>query len=496
MTVLAPNAAGLQRFRNLVERELGLRFDDAGLQNLQRALVRRLGTRHQACDEYLDQFAADPDQEILALTADLTVGETYFLRHVEQFQALTRTALPDLLQTPGRTGPLRLLSAGCSTGEETYSLAIALRESGIGADASILGVDANPVSLAKARTGRYTDWSLRSVPMVTRQRWFAAKGEAVVLDPTIRAAVRFEHHNIAQDDPALWQPAAFDVIFCRNVIMYFTPEVMAEVVGRISSSLIPGGYLFLGSAETVRGLSDDFEVQESHGTFYYRRRGGVNQSMCRSVPRSLGVAPSPAAAPSPGPVAVPNLVASRLGSAPVPVAAPTDVAEPESGQSLAAVLELLRRERFADALAAMDELDSVASDPELLLLRAALLTHSGHLPAAERACHQLLEIDVRSAGAHVLLAMCREGEQDLPAAVDHCRTAITFDPDFAMPHVHLGRMARRMGDRGTAQRQYAQSTRLLPAETGLRILLFGGGFDREALIAQCRTQAAAVREER
>jgi chemotaxis protein methyltransferase CheR len=189
-------------------------------------------------------------------------------------------------------------------------------------------------------------------------------------------------------------------------------------------------------------------------------------------------------------------VVPRPGPALVPVAAPTDVAEPEPEQSLAAVLELLRRERFADALAAMDELDSVASDPELLLLRAALLTHSGHLPAAERACRQLLEIDVRSAGAHVLLAMCREGEQDLPAAVVHCRTAITFDPDFAMPHVHLGRMARRMGDRGTAQRQYAQSTRLLPAETGLRILLFGGGFDREALIAQCRTQAAAVREER
>ncbi|HST83801.1 MAG TPA: CheR family methyltransferase [Kineosporiaceae bacterium] len=502
MTVLAPSTAGLLRFRSLVERELGLRFDDAGMQNLERALVRRLGVKRQACDEYLDRLDADPNQEILALSADLTVGETYFLRHIEQFQALTRTALPDLLRTPGRTSPLRLLSAGCSTGEETYSLAIALRESGIGPDAAILGVDANPVSLAKARTGRYTDWSLRSVPLATQQRWFTTKGAVVVLDPAIRSAVHFERRNIAQNDPALWQPASFDVIFCRNVIMYFTPEVMAEVVGRISSSLIPGGYLFLGSAETVRGLSDDFEIRESHGTFYYRRLGGANQPASPSGARSIGAvlspSPSPEATLSPGRVLAANpVVTPRPVLSVRPVPAPMPVAEPVSAENLLPVMDLLRRERFADALVAMDELTgSVDSDPELLLLRAALLTHSGHLPAAERACRRLLEIDARSAGAHVLLAMCREGEQDLPAAVEHCRTAITFDPDFAMPHVHLGRLARRMGDRGTAQRQYTQSTRLLPTETGHRILLFGGGFDREALIAQCRTQAAAVREER
>ncbi len=139
----------------------------------------------------------------------------------------------------------------------------------------------------------------------------------------------------------------------------------------------------------------------------------------------------------------------------------------------------------------MDEISGSAdTDPEAMLLRAALLTHSGSLPAAERTCHRLLEIDTRSAGAHVLLAMCREEEQDLPAAVDHCRTAITFDPEFAMPHVHLGRLARRLGDLGTARRQYAQSARLLPSETNRRILLFGGGFDREALISLCRTQSA------
>jgi chemotaxis protein methyltransferase CheR len=462
MSVVAPSAADLEWFRTLVERELGLRFDDGALLSLERVLMRRLAAQRQHSGDYLRRLDASPGREITALTQELTVGETYFLRHVEQFRALTETVLPDLLRSSARSGPLRLLSAGCSTGEEAYSMAIALRESGIGPDASILGVDVNPTALARARSGRYTGWSLRSVPESTRRRWFTTAGDDVVLAPQVRAAVRFEQRNVALADPGLWQPEAFDVVFCRNVIMYFTPEVMTEVVGRIARCLVPGGYLFLGSAETLRGLSTEFELRESQGAFYYRRAG------------RLPAAPVP----------------------PVPAQASRPRPEPVPAESLDLVLDLLRRERFADALTAMDELTGRSDDdPEVLLLRAALLTHSGSLPAAERACRRLLAVDARSAGAHVLLAMCREGEQDLPAAADHCRTAITLDPDFAMPHVHLGRLARRMGDHGTARRQFAQSARLLPAETARRILLFGGGFDREALISLCRSQGAAARQE-
>src|SRR5690242_19004570 len=158
MTALTLGAEDLGRFRSLLERELGLRLDDRGLPDLERTLLRRLSARRQPCAEYLDRLDVDPNPEILVLTADLTVGETYFLRHVEQFRALTQTALPEMLRTTGRTGPLRLLSAGCSTGEEAYSLAIALRESGIGPDASIVGVDVNPESLNRARSGHYTTW--------------------------------------------------------------------------------------------------------------------------------------------------------------------------------------------------------------------------------------------------------------------------------------------------------------------------------------------------
>jgi chemotaxis protein methyltransferase CheR len=471
MVVTAPAPADLERFRVLVENNLGLRFDDNG-ERLRRTLAHQLAVHDLDCEAYLALLteATTSGTEVAALAAKVTVGETYFLRHVEQFQALTGTVLPELLRTT-RSGPVRLLSAGCSTGEEAYSLAISLRENAVSAPVSILGVDVNPVSIARARTGVYNDWSLRSVPEDVRRRWFIGTGPDLLLHPEIHAAVRFERRNFAEDDQALWQPGSFDVVFCRNVIMYFTPEVMARIVARIASSLVPGGYLFLGSAETLRGLSTEFTLCESHGTFYYQRGG------------------APAARTSVAePVLVPALARSAPASRPVPAGVP---------EHLGPVLELLGRERFAEALTVMDGLPPpVGADPEALLLRAALLTHSGRFSAAEQACRRLLDVDARSAGAHVLLAMCREEEQDLPAAAAHCRMAITYDPAFAMPHVHLGRLAVRMGDRGTARRQYATSVRLLPAETGRRILIFGGGFDREALISLCQAQSTAAGEDR
>jgi chemotaxis protein methyltransferase CheR len=472
----SPSTADLDRFRGLIERHLGLRFDqNNGTQQLTKALRIRLQANHQACEPYLEQLKNGPSTELAALGTELTVGETYFLRHVEQFQALAERAVPERLGIPGRTGELRVLSAGCSSGEETYSLAIVLREAGLAASATILGVDVNPAALAKAREALYTTWSLRSVPDSIRRRWFTAEGDDVRLDPSIRSQVRFERHNLAVEDPVLWQPESFDVVFCRNVLMYFAPDVMAAAVGRIARSLAPGGFLFLGSAETLRGISPDFELCESHGTFYYRRKPVILDDGFRAVvsrPVDLHTAPDLGVLPD-------------LGGAP----------------DLRMVLELLGMERFAEALIALDDVTPAASeDPQLLLLRAALLTHTGDYPAAAAGCRRLLERrelrgdrggDLR-AEAHLLLATGSEFEADLPAAIGHYRTAISCDPRFAMAHMQLGRLALRTGDRLTAGREYAASTRLLPDEADRRILLFGGGFDRESLISLGRTLCAAT----
>jgi chemotaxis protein methyltransferase CheR len=158
---------------------------------------------------------------------------------------------------------------------------------------------------------------------------------------------------------------------------------------------------------------------------------------------------------------------------------------------LAGALELVRRERFADALAVIERWPVAGRDAEVRLLRALLLAHGGQLVAAEAACQELLATEPRSAGAHCALALCREAAGDRRAADEHDRTAAFLDPTFAMPRLRLGMSARRAGDAMAARRELGHALVLLARESPSRLLLFGGGFDRDALIALCRAELVA-----
>jgi chemotaxis protein methyltransferase CheR len=161
---------------------------------------------------------------------------------------------------------------------------------------------------------------------------------------------------------------------------------------------------------------------------------------------------------------------------------------------LSLALELLAHERFAEALAVLTSMpDSAARDADAVLLRAALHTHCGQLSAAESACAELLALDGLNCGAHYLRALCLERQGDTRAAIEHSQIASYLDPSFAMPHLHLGLMARRTGDRESAQRELTQASLLLHREEPSRLLLFGGGFSREGLVALCHSELSRLR---
>jgi chemotaxis protein methyltransferase CheR len=486
----------IERFRNAVSQRIGLHFDDAKLDYLRAVFQRRVEKCGRGSTAYLWELEYElPDSEISALARELTVGETYFFRNHEQFEALAEIALPERLRTPGRQRALRLLSAGCSSGEEAYSMAIVARETI--ADPSckvfISAVDLNPAALEKARRARYSAWALRETRQDIQSKWFAADGREMVLDESIRATVEFAKANLASDDPALWQPSAYDAIFCRNVLMYFAPKQMRAAVARIARSLAPGGYLFLGHAETLRGVSEEFDLRSSHNTFYYQLKRGGHASGAEIIRLPEREATYIASAPTPA--TEPNgawFDTIRAASERVAALLPAPQAERQSAQQSrqpfdpAPTLKLLREERFAEALNHFrDQSGAVKLNAEMLLLETALLLHSGQIAAAEAAAAGLLLLDRGNAGAHYLLALCREHAGDHGRAVEHHRTAATLDPSFAMPRLHLGLLARRRGDRETARRELAQARVLLAAEDNARILLFGGGFSRESLAALC-----------
>jgi len=447
---------------------------------------------------YLSRLEVEPAREELScLARELTVPETYFFRNPDQYRALEEVVLPERLAAHTADRRLRILSLGCASGEEAYSLAMLVHDRLGDAhfDVSIVGADVNPAVIEKARQGRFSEWALRETSEAARRRWFRAEGRHFVLNEPLRASVRFEEYNLVEDDPRLWQPGTADIVFCRNVIMYFTPEQAQRTVRRIARALGTGGYLFLGHAETLRGISNDFHLRHTHGTFYYQRKEDVAQ-VAQALARAWGSRSAPGAALAEVAADATSWI-DAIRRASERVAALTEPRQversgrsqailPEPAWDLGLVLELLRKERFAEALAIVDALPAESGrDADVLLLRGVLLTHGGQFTKAEDACRRLLEVDELSAGAHYLLALCREAAGDRATAAYHDQVAAYLDPGFAMPRLHLGLLARRAGEPAAARRELGQALVLLQREDASRVLLFGGGFGREALVTLC-----------
>lgn len=501
----AIDGKALRRFRDIIARRLGMACDDAPQDHLTRTLGERLRAAGGIdADRYLDHLDdAPPHQpELRSLAEGLTVTETYFFRHLDQITAFGEVALPERARARAGLRRLRILSAGCSSGEEPYTLAMevaARLPPAAGWDIAITGVDISDPQIARARRGVYSEWALRATPDEVRAHHFHGEGRDFRLDDRIRAAVAFENRNLMDPDPEFWADGRFDIIFCRNVLMYFTAPAMHAVVGRLARALAPGGFLFLGSAETLRGVGDDFQLCHSHDTFYYRRHP-VDQPAAAAVPppprRSRSEeAPAPDAPSWHGEIAkasdriaalLDGLTAAKATEEPGPA---LDAPVADAAPGLQAIRTLLHRERYQDAMRALSRLPAAAAnDPDTQLLLAVVLTQQSDITVAERVCRHLLSLDDRNAGAHYLMALCADQGGDHAAAWEHDRAAASLDPGFAMPHVHMGRLAKADRRFDAAERAFRHAHALLEREEVSRILLFGGGFNREALLRLCRAE--------
>lgn len=500
-----PRASEVERFRSLVANRLGLQFTDTKLGFLGEVLARRLSATRRRVEDYFGAISMDGvDDELTEIARELTVPETYFFRNIDQFHALVQQVVPDRVKARGSKQCLRVLSAGCASGEEAYTIEMVLRDAlPPGWSREVLAVDINPVVLNRARRGHYSKWSLRETPENMQQRWFTREDREVVLDERVRTGVKFEQRNLVADNFDLWEDSFYDVIFCRNVTMYFTPESTRALITRMSRALKPGGYLFLGHAETLRGISEDFQVCQSNGTFYYQRTDRADESghdqSSRAVTEYHAVSALESLVDSEGAwVEVIRMASERVASLVAghqPFVGKGNVWEPlpDRPWKLDQAFELLGEERFVEALEVVDALPAGShDDAEALLLRAVLLLHSGFFGRAEMACQRLLEREERLDGAHYVLALCREEAGDLAGAIAHDQLAAKINPDFAMPHLHLGLLARREGDLVRMQVAFSEALALLEHCEEATLLLYGGGFHRDTLIALCRAQLPAV----
>ena len=250
-------------------------------------LARRIGRRLSGfgfhnCAPYLE-LLHDPHRgpsEMDALIAEVTIGESYFFRHAEHFDALRELVLPDLIDRNARHRRLRIWCAGCADGAEPYSLSILLRRELAhllpGWQVSILGTDINRQYLTIAREGRYEEWSLRATSNELRRACFEQEGKRWTIAPEYKTGVSFQFHNLVENPfpPQLDDLSAFDLIICRNVMIYFGSELMQRLVRQFHDCLAPGSWLLVGPSEPNMTCFTAFRPVNAPGVTLYQKPAG------------------------------------------------------------------------------------------------------------------------------------------------------------------------------------------------------------------------------
>ena len=272
---VALNAEEFVRVRDLLSARAGLVFDESRRDSLSYSLAERLrSTGSASLEAYLDVVSRGGD-ELQALLNEVTIQETHFFRNPPQFRALRQHVLPQLIKKAA-TGDrrIRVWSAGCSTGEEPYSVAMLLRELLPLTDAwdiKVIATDISTRALDAARSARYGERAVAVAPVDDVARWFTREGSDYVVRPEVRELVEFRHHNLVSDPPPIAPGEELDLILCRNVTIYFGKETTRLLVARFHESLADGGYLFIGHSETLWQVNDQFRLITLGDAFVYRR---------------------------------------------------------------------------------------------------------------------------------------------------------------------------------------------------------------------------------
>jgi chemotaxis protein methyltransferase CheR len=210
-----------------------------------------------------------PEDLLCDITEAMTTNESLFFRDMKPFEQLRSLVIPQLVEKRAAQRTLRIWSAAASSGQEPYSIGILLKEMGAlleGWDIQILATDISADMLNRARAGLYTQFEVqRGLPIATLVKYFKQVGEKWRLDANIRSMVKFKEFNLLDDTAVLGQ---FDIVFCRNVLIYFDQQTKSEVLSRISSVMPSDGVLYLGGAETVLGITDKFVPITGHRGMY------------------------------------------------------------------------------------------------------------------------------------------------------------------------------------------------------------------------------------
>jgi len=357
-----------------------------------------------------ERVAANPEA-LDEIIKELAVGETYFFREPSHFEFVRRRFLPELFEGRGEEHVVRAWSAGCSTGEEPYSLAILFEDQGIAGRSKILASDVSRPAIEMARLGTYRSWSLRGEGAAQARPFLTFHDARWHLDERIKERVEFRLLNLVADPfpshvSGVWE---MDLIFCRNVLIYFSRETIGHVAKKLAESLAPGGVLVTGPSDPLLANLAPLEAfMAKEGVFYRRRELAMAAVATNLRPHTLPC--TPAIVESPGRVVEPAPRASEKGKA-------------TEAMMVRDVRELGNLDVEEAAVACEKALALYPLSTELRYLHAHLLLSLGQTQEAEREARRVLYLDRTLAVGHALLGTILKRRGDLEAARRSFRNA-------------------------------------------------------------------------
>ena len=472
----------LNGFKDYLAECSGLHFSRHNQRILERGLLRRIqALKMDSPQSYFRFLGANPVEnydEINKLLGLLTVGETSFFRYRTHREALLRNVIPELIARNRSSRRLRFWSAGCSTGEEPYSLAILLCENFAELatwDVQILATDINKRALRLARQGVYGDRALRLMEKFLQEKYFQKQGVHYLISPQVRRMVRFEYLNL-QTDVFPTGPnavAELDLLLCRNVLIYFEIETIRQIVARFARVLKSGGYLFLGHSETMQNISDCFQRQHQQSAFYYQLKDVTPEPLPAVVPEVKRAA-----------------VAEPAGRA---IKAPPPQVIEDAGRCYQAAMAAFDQEKFSEADRLLDSLLAAhPNNPDYLVAKGLLLANQGHYDDARLQCARAIKENDLLPEAYLLRGLILDMEGKLDRALVEYQKVLWLDPLFIMAYYLSAKVYGRLGRPDQLRRALRNTLRCLEQSPNQGVVPFSGGLSRAVFLQVARQELAAA----
>ena len=432
-----------------------------------------------ALEIWLKQVAWN-SKELEILTSHLTVGETYFFRDKEVLEVFRNQIVPEILrERSGKNQYIRIWSAGCCTGEEPYTLAMLLRESITDFNnwiVSILGTDINPDFLKKAQKGVYTNWSFRETSVSMKNRFFSRKGNVWHLDPEIMRMVKFAMLNLADGNypSAVTHTQGLDVIFCRNVLMYFTPEQIRMVGKRFYQSLSPNGWLVTTAVELNDDYFEDFNpVRINDCTVYRKMPKPIRKHPVHglSLPMKANAA-APPIAKHPGPKSLDQPAAMPIARHPgiksldkhaaMPIKRFVDPPKKEIPGMDQQAKQLFSQGHYQRCIEICES--ALIKKPDDFIMLELLVRSTANLGLVQDARHwaeSMIKHGAVTSEHYYLYAHILMEADEISLAELNLKRALYLNPHHLMSHYLMGNIAKKMNQQRVASKHFQNVRELL-----------------------------------